>query len=147
GVGVGWFNLQGVSIDIAAFINNEYVGGASYTVAFGGNPFIQIDPDRPTGPNIDDTARRIAEGEAWDKYHAWVNCNTPIMAKYNAQLKQAHSDAFWRDVGAGFMTWGLLASTSWEPDTDIGTGAGPGANTMSGGLMLRSFAAAINTMR
>ena len=30
-------------------------------------------------------------------------------------------------------------SVSWGPDTDIGTGAGPSKNTMSGGIVARGW--------
>jgi RHS repeat-associated protein len=49
--------------------------------------------------------RRIDQGKAWDKWQAWVNCNTPIMNKYNAQLNNFQrfgGTAFSRDLGAGF---------------------------------------------
>ena len=82
------------------------------------------EPQKP----LDDkeVQKRIAEGQAWDKWYAWVNCNTPIMNKYNAQINdflKIGGEAFWWEVGAG-----LGAAT-----TILGAGFGSDAGIMDGG--------------
>jgi hypothetical protein len=82
-----------------------------------------IGPIVPQKPSDDkDIQRRIAEGNAWDKWYAWVNCNTPIMNKYNAQIHdylKIGGEAFWSEVGAG-----LAAGTAV-----FGAGRGEGIGT------------------
>jgi hypothetical protein len=103
-------------------------------------------PGGPTGggepqePAQDqDIAKRIAEGQAWDRWYAWVKCNTPILNKYNEKLSQFHKDALWKEVGIGIAVATALGSVSWGPDTDMGTGAGPSKNIMSGGVVARGW--------
>jgi YD repeat-containing protein len=44
--------------------------------------------------------RRMAEGQAWDRWQAWVNCNTPIMNKYNSKLRE-----YQKIGGEAFSSW------------------------------------------
>jgi hypothetical protein len=70
--------------------------------------------------------RRIAEGQAWDKWAAWVNCNTPIMDKYNGQIKdflKIGGEAFWWEVGAGIAAGTAVFGTGTGK---IGGNAGTG---------------------
>jgi RHS repeat-associated protein len=96
--------------------------------------------ERPEPPQktLDDKEiqRRIAEGQAWDKWYAWVNCNTPIMNKYNAQIKdflKIGGEAFWWEVGAGFG-----AAT-----TILGAGFGSKAGIMDGGPPVGAWGVAL----
>jgi RHS repeat-associated protein len=66
----------------------------------------------PTPPDNKETLRRIAEGKAWDKWQQWVNCNTPIMNRYNAQLNNVRrffGPASSRDIGAGLVRLRLFS--------------------------------------
>jgi hypothetical protein len=84
-------------------------------------------------------AKRIAEGQAWDKWQAWVNCNTPIMNKYNGQLNEFHrigGTAFSWEVGAGFgvFTAGFGAGVASEYDP-LPLGGGPVIGILSSVLI------------
>lgn len=89
--------------------------------------------------NEKDIQARIAEGKAWDAWQKWVNCNTPIKTKYDTKLKLFHDEAFWKEVGLGIAVGTGMGSESWGPDTNIGTGGGPGKNTMSGNRTVRGW--------
>jgi RHS repeat-associated protein len=136
GIGAGAFGIGPppstvtIPISFGSPIGSGYLFGDNSMFApmspveGGGEPGGGGLPQKPSKDK--EIQRRIAEGQAWDKWYAWVNCNTPIMNKYNAQIDdflKIGGEAFWWEVGGG-----IGAATTF-----LGAGFGLDAGIMDGG--------------